>query len=85
MANETGKGSGNPSGARRLVSSAFLRDLARVWNAKGEQALNKLADEDPATLVRVCASVLPKQLEGGDEYNPIQAAIKVTFVRPQDS
>ena len=59
--------SGNPSGAaagpRARLNRAFLRDLERAWARRGQAALDELADNDPATLVRVCASLLPKDVK----------------------
>lgn len=81
--NPGGVGAGRRSGARNLITSAFLRDLNRAWKEHGERALNRLADEDPGTLVRVVASVLPKQLEGEDGA-PLNAVVTVNFVKPDE-
>jgi hypothetical protein len=54
---------GRPKGSRAVVSEAFLRDYARVWNAVGAQTLEQLAENDPATFVRVGASLVPKEIK----------------------
>lgn len=59
--------SGNPGGrsntAKERVNRAFLRDLARTWEEKGAKMLDKLAEEDPATLVRAAVALVPKELD----------------------
>jgi hypothetical protein len=53
---------GRPKGARNLLAESFLKDLETTWKRHGIRALEKLAADDPAVLVRVVASVLPKEL-----------------------
>jgi hypothetical protein len=54
---------GRPKGARSRLSEAFFQDLAEVWEAKGMEAMIKTAAEEPATFVRVVASLMPKQVQ----------------------
>jgi hypothetical protein len=56
-------GPGRPVGSRHKLSEKFLADLQRVWLKKGGKALDRVADQNPEILVRVIASVLPKQLD----------------------
>jgi hypothetical protein len=56
-------GPGRPIGSRNRLSEKFLSDLQKVWLKKGAKALDKVADENPEILVRVVASILPKQLD----------------------
>ena len=56
-------GPGRPVGSRNRLSEKFLADLQRVWLKKGVAALDKVADSNPEVLVRVVASILPKQLD----------------------
>jgi hypothetical protein len=56
-------GPGRPLGSRNRLSEKFLSDLQKVWLKKGAKALDKVADENPEILVRVVASILPKQLD----------------------
>lgn len=55
-------GPGRPKGCRNKVGEAFLQDLYATWQRKGAAAIERLADEDPATFVRVTASILPKEM-----------------------
>jgi len=54
---------GRPKGARSVFSDSFYKDLAKVWQSRGIIAMTKVADEDPATFIRVCASLMPKQFK----------------------
>src|SRR6476660_4095923 len=54
---------GRPKGSKHKLTEAFWREFTEAWEEHGKAALNKLALEDPATFVRVAASVIPKQLD----------------------
>lgn len=56
-------GPGRPKGSRSKLSEDFLRDLAAQWEKSGVYALERLAGSDPASFVKIVASVLPKQME----------------------
>jgi hypothetical protein len=62
-------GPGRPVGSRNKLSEKFLSDLQRVWLKKGAKALDKVADENPEVLVRVVASILPRQLDAMLDVN----------------
>jgi hypothetical protein len=58
--------SGNPrgrvKGSRSKFSEAFIQDLASVWEQRGVKALEECAATEPGTFLRVCASLMPKDL-----------------------
>jgi hypothetical protein len=54
---------GRPKGARERFTKAFMDDLAVTWQRQGKPCLDKLAKTDPATFVRVCASLIPKEVK----------------------
>jgi hypothetical protein len=54
---------GRPKGARERFTKAFMDDLAVTWQKQGKPCLDKLAKTDPATFVRVCASLIPKEVK----------------------
>jgi hypothetical protein len=54
---------GRPKGARSRLSDAFFQALAEVWEAQGMDAMIKTATDEPATFVRVAASLMPKQVQ----------------------
>lgn len=60
---QSGNPNGRPKGSRSKVAEAFLRDFYEVWEANGKVALEQTAKSDPATFVRVGASLLPKEIE----------------------
>ena len=57
---------GRPKGAKNKLQEAFWTDFAGAWEAHGLVALEKVATEDPATFVKIAASVMPKDV-GVDE------------------
>ena len=61
--NGTKPGPGRPQGARSKLGSAYLEDLALVWEKHGSTALERVAVEQPDVLVRVIANLLPKHID----------------------
>lgn len=59
---QSGHPGGRPVSLRLSINSAFLRDLAEVWQRKGKACLSRLAEEDPSTLAKICASLVPKEI-----------------------
>jgi hypothetical protein len=53
---------GRPKGARNKLGEAFVEDLRDAWETHGADALNRVARDDPATLLKVVASLMPKDL-----------------------
>lgn len=53
---------GRKVGSRNKLSESFLSDLERVWRKKGLKALERVAEDEPATLVKVAASLIPREL-----------------------
>jgi formiminotetrahydrofolate cyclodeaminase len=54
---------GKPVGARNRLNAAFLNAMVTQFDKNGAKAIEKVAKEDPATFVRVCAAILPKEME----------------------
>lgn len=54
---------GRQKGARDRLSAAFLKALADDFDVNGSVAVVKVREEDPATYLRVIASLAPKELE----------------------
>jgi hypothetical protein len=59
----SGNPNGRPTAARQRFTQSFLTDLASTWQKQGKPCLDKLAKTDPATFVRVCASLIPKEVK----------------------
>lgn len=59
---QSGNPAGRPKGARNRLSEAFLKALADDFEKDGVDAIAKVRGIDPAAYLRVCASLLPKDL-----------------------
>ena len=55
-------GPGRPVGSRNKLGEAFIEDLRDVWNRRGIDVIERCADEDPAALLRVVASLMPRDI-----------------------
>jgi hypothetical protein len=58
----SGNPAGRPLGSRNRLADAFVADLAACWERHGVAALEKCATEEPGTLIRTIASLLPKDV-----------------------
>jgi hypothetical protein len=58
----SGNPRGRPKGARSTLSESYLRDLAACWEQHGFQALASVAVNDPSTLIKVIAGLLPRDV-----------------------
>jgi hypothetical protein len=58
--------SGNPGGlskgSRRKLSDAFIRVLARDWEAHGEEVLRSVREDNPVAYFKCMVSLLPKDV-----------------------
>jgi len=52
-------GPGRRPGSRNKLGEQFAFDLRDVWSRRGIEVLERCAEEDPAALLRVIASLLP--------------------------
>jgi hypothetical protein len=53
---------GRPTGTRNKLQADFLRDLAEAWARDGADALRVMIAEQPSDFVRVCASLMPREV-----------------------
>jgi hypothetical protein len=60
---ETAPRTGRPKGARNRLNVNFIDDLLAAWETHGKEALRITAKEQPAQLVKIMASILPKEFE----------------------
>lgn len=63
---QSGNPAGRTKGSRNRLKEAFLRDLAEAWEKNGRDAIEQVIKSDPATFIRVVASLLPKEVTGED-------------------
>ena len=59
---ESGNPIGRPLGSRNKFSEAALADLAADWEAGGAEAIAGVRMTDPSTYMRVCFSILPRDI-----------------------
>lgn len=72
---QSGNPTGRPKGSKHKLSELFLADLQK-WHAKhGMKAIEKVGREKPAELLKIIASIVPKQLDldiqHGIQFQPI--------------
>ena len=53
--------------------------MQRTWKDKGADALRWVAENDPSTFLRVCASLMPKE----ETAKQVEHAIEVTLKEPE--
>ena len=58
---ESGNPNGRPKSVKNLINENFLRDLLNSWEKSGVKALEKLADKDVSSYVRIVAALVPKE------------------------
>lgn len=59
---QSGNPKGRPKGARSKLAETFLAAYAADFEAHGPEVIAKVRADDPATYLRVAASILPKEL-----------------------
>jgi Family of unknown function (DUF5681) len=59
---KSGNPLGRPKGARSKFSEAFIADLAALWEMQGTAVLERVARDDPSTLLRIAASLMPSDI-----------------------
>ncbi len=68
---KTANPAGRPKGIKHKLSASFINDLALHWQAEGGDILRRVTEEDPAAVLRVIASLVPREmmlkLEGGND------------------
>jgi hypothetical protein len=53
---------GKPEGARNRLTAKFLHELAEDFERHGKKAIVKTREADPATYLKVCAALVPKEM-----------------------
>lgn len=73
-AGKSGNPTGRPKGSRNKLGEAFIQALHDDFQDNGAATIAKVREEDPTAYVKVCASLLPKELkiERVDELNDEQ-------------
>jgi hypothetical protein len=58
---QSGNPKGRPKGSRNAFSNSVLSRIASHWEEHGSAALDKLAQSDPATYLRLVTSLVPRE------------------------
>jgi hypothetical protein len=75
---QSGNPAGRPKGSKHKLQTSFWNDLQRTWKERGVEALRRVAENDPSTFVRVCASLMPKE----ETAKQVEHAIEITLKTP---
>jgi hypothetical protein len=70
-------GGGRPKGARAKLGEAFLSAMQESFAKDGAATIETVRLEKPDQYLKVVASILPKELDLGDET--VQAMVEVLF------
>jgi len=57
-----GNPGGSPEATRRAFNKHFLTDLAQDWQLHGREVLEWVRRESPASYLKVCAMLVPKEM-----------------------
>jgi len=60
---QSGNPSGRPIGSRNKFAEAFVSDVAEAWAKDGASILNRVAQDEPAKFLDVCARIVPKDVQ----------------------
>lgn len=60
---ESGNPNGRPKGSRNKLGEAFVAALHDDFLEHGKATIEKVRKEDPTAYVKVCASLLPKEIK----------------------
>src|SRR5262249_60433905 len=55
--------SGSPEATRRAFNKRFLLDLAEDWQQHGREVFKRVRRESPASYLKVCAMLVPKEMK----------------------
>src|SRR6516162_7985209 len=52
---------GRPVGSRQRIAESLLKDIGSLWDRRGPEILERLADEEPAKIAAIAYGILPKE------------------------
>lgn len=65
---QSGNPAGRPKGARNKLGEAFLKDMLADFEEHGASVIATVRDEKPDQYLKVIASILPKEIDFGEEF-----------------
>jgi hypothetical protein len=69
----SGNPGGSPEATRRAFNKRFLLDLADDWQQHGREVLKRVRRESPASYLKVCAMLVPKEVKLEHSTSAIKA------------
>ena len=63
---------GRPSRGRDRLRNNFIVALADDFQAHGKEAIDRVRNEDPASYLRVIASLMPKEMDVKHQVSPLE-------------
>lgn len=76
---------GRPMGIKHNLSRAFLTDLALHWQEEGGDILKRVTKDDPAAVLRVVASLVPKEMITRLELSDATDAPAIRDITPEQA
>jgi len=64
---QSGNPAGRPKGARHKLGTEFLEKMLADFEVHGDSVIEKVRDEKPDQYLKVVASILPKEIELGED------------------
>src|SRR6516164_9389047 len=52
---------GRPVSSRHRIAESLLKDIGSLWDRRGPEILERLADEEPAKIAAIAYGILPKE------------------------
>jgi len=71
--NASGNPGGSPEATRRAFNKRFLLDLAEDWQQHGREVFKRVRRESPASYLKVCAMLVPKEVKHEHSTSAIKA------------
>lgn len=69
------KSPGRPKGARSKLGEDFLQKLYADFKQHGEEVIASVRDDKPDVYLKVVASILPREIELGEETQDVLATL----------
>lgn len=65
---QSGNPAGRPKGARSKLGEQFLKDMLADFTEHGASVIESVRVDKPDQYLKVVASILPKEIEFGEEF-----------------
>ena len=85
------KGGGRPKGAKDKVSTKLVKLMTELMEARGEELIGRVADDDPAAALAILTRIVPQAelqrifLDGDEDKQERDTNITIRLVNQQDN